>query len=1005
MPTGRLLGPFEFFQLIELKKSGHIKGDEEAQIYPTGQWMPIEEFDFFKRLNELNEDKEIKNFPDQNDGTFIINLEKIRLKKNENDLNNYVQENNEPVGLLTQTIQLSPPVSDDKIQIDSKELPLLEMDLDEMDILDNSETKNGIKNESKNDSFAIENISTLEHDKTQVMSINRKLLIKEAKVNEAKLEKEKKTAIKIEKLRNKKNVELQEKDKKKTRILTITLAFVLIVFAIFFPDEGKNKNEFKYLKTKIEFPMPFDVSDEKKSEEQFRTGVEYFNKGNYVDIISAGIYLKQSYENNIENINALGLMLRCYAEELKNSENHQIDALTLFNLIQSKRIYLVQNANGVIGLSQFYTTINKPDAAIDILEKYIKIKPNEITQDIFAAYLETLIIKGKIEKSRQFFEALLKETEKNRYSYSAIINYYILNQEVGKALEYSNEAIKKYPDQVMFFLKKAELLIKKKDAKKSINLLNHVRKRNFDSNNLVRAKYYELLGLVHILRNEISEAAKLFSNSLKIKDSDSLRSLLADLEDSQSVNSFLIKDLIQESKGLKYLAQAKEFYESKNYELALSSASKASDLSVGLISADIFLSKVQLKLGLSKLAIKTIENLRKKYPRNKEVLVALIETYINTFKFNEARNQIQTLSGSEFGKSWEFVSLNARFFLRMGNISQAVSWLNKSISLNPLNSSDLFELAKIFLKISNFDHARNLLVKCMELDPQNPDIRIAYSKLLYETQDDQAAIGYLLSLKEDLGENPKILSEIAIFYYRSGRVKDFMDYKKKLEAEHFTDRSLYEFLIKSAMLDDRKSEVPALVEKLISIEPGDYEYMMIAGEALFEIGKLKDAAKWFVRLREKLPTYPKLLYFLARIDYILGDKESALKKIQEDIEVNGDYDDQLVLMAEIYLDQGKLIEAENLLKKAQKINPKSFNAILILADLSFKNNNYDLALDLYRKAMKLRETESILHKKIGDVYRQLGQGTLAIEAYKMYLEMEPESQYRQNLEAYINLMR
>jgi regulator of sirC expression with transglutaminase-like and TPR domain len=55
--------------------------------------------------------------------------------------------------------------------------------------------------------------------------------------------------------------------------------------------------------------------------------------------------------------------------------------------------------------------------------------------------------------------------------------------------------------------------------------------------------------------------------------------------------------------------------------------------------------------------------------------------------------------------------------------------------------------------------------------------------------------------------------------------------------------------------------------------------------------------------------------------------------------------------------------------------------------------------------MKLKSDEPIVHKKIGDVYRQLGQGTLAIEAYKLYLDMEPESPHKNNLEAYINLMK
>jgi tetratricopeptide (TPR) repeat protein len=277
--------------------------------------------------------------------------------------------------------------------------------------------------------------------------------------------------------------------------------------------------------------------------------------------------------------------------------------------------------------------------------------------------------------------------------------------------------------------------------------------------------------------------------------------------------------------------------------------------------------------------------------------------------------------------------------------------------------------------------------------------------LIYETQDDQAAIGYLLSLKEEFGENPKIMSEIAILYFRAGKVKDYQTVRENLEKSHASDKSLYEFLIRAALMDERTAEVPGLVEKLLAIEPGDLEAMMTAGKVLFEEKKFVDAAKWFKRVQEKLPSYPKVLFYIAKIDMEANDLDGAMKKIQDDMKENGENDADLVFMAQIHARKEEFVEAENLFKRAQKLNPRSYDAIVGLADLSTKRNNHDLALDLYKRAMKLKSDEAIVHKKIGDVYRQLGQGTLAIESYKMYLDMEPESPEKNNLEAYINLMK
>ncbi len=103
--------------------------------------------------------------------------------------------------------------------------------------------------------------------------------------------------------------------------------------------------------------------------------------------------------------------------------------------------------------------------------------------------------------------------------------------------------------------------------------------------------------------------------------------------------------------------------------------------------------------------------------------------------------------------------------------------------------------------------------------------------------------------------------------------------------------------------------------------------------------------------------------------------------------------------------KGELVEAEAAYKKAQKLNPNSYEALMGLADLSTKRSNYDLALDMYRKAQQVRVDEPIVHKKIGDVYRLLGQGGLAVESYKMYLEMNPEAPDKKQIESYINLMQ
>lgn len=1033
LTNGRVIGPFDKHELFDLKTKGHISGKEEAQDFPMGNWVPLNTFEFYDDL--MDDNKTVVENKSTEDKTFVIDLTKLHMMKKEKEIEEISEEEPEaPQIELTETIRLSnteiqkeivqPPEEENETPIDEvleekedKTLinPIAQQEIERIRRKEQEklllEAKK-VKEEERAKEIEEARIKKIQEESssdaaTQMINLNQLVLMEKAEENEAQIEKERKDYIKKKKKEAKENEEEDESEEEsrpdqKKKVIMV-LAILALAYAFLMPEEKPKVPEFRHVQPAIVFPIPYDAADEQKSKAAYQRGIEFLKEGTYLSLIEAGRKFKESYENDMENLQALNLMVRTYGELLKYSEDKLIDAQTLFNIIQSKRAILLQDPNGVIGLNLFYMAINKEDAAIDVVEKYLKLNPKNVIQDLFAVYLTSLLKKGKIDTAKQIYTALENAPDKNGHTYMAMIDYNIIDQKFDKALELSSDGVKNFPKDNNLILKKAELMVKEGKAKEAIPLVKKVEERGYGNNNKTLAKFFEVKGMIYAYEKQPEEATKFFLRSLKVENSDALRMSLALLSSSDDGSE--TSKLINESKAIKLLNQAKEFFNNKNYKLAMSYAAKATDAYPGHIPSELFLAKVQLKLGQANQSIKTLNDLVAKYPEDKDINLALVEAYIDTYKFNEAKNRIQIISSSDYRDSAEFASVNAHLFHRMGDSLQALSWYQQAIMINPINDQDIFALAEILMRKNNFKAARNYLNKCMELDPINPDYRIAYARLVYETQDDMAAIGYLLSLQEEFKDNPKIMSEMAIFYYRAGKVKDFMTLKEKLEKNHTTDASLYEFLIKAALLDEKYSEVPLLVEKLIDLEPGNLEQMMTAGRVLFENGKLVEAAKWFKRIEDKLPGYPRVLYYLAKIDYLAGDTDLALKKVEQNIKENGENDTDLVLMAQIKQSKGDMVDAENLYKKAQKLNPRSYDALMGLADISTMRNNHDLALDLYKRASKIKVEEPIVHKKIGDVYRQLGQGTLAIEAYKIYLEMDPESPYKNNLESYINLMK
>jgi tetratricopeptide (TPR) repeat protein len=1043
--NGRVIGPFLIEQLYELKAKGHILGNEEAQTFPTGQWQPLSTFEFYEGLMDPNKTTVLSSA--NKEETFVIDLSKLRNQKNEKELESLDVSAHQPIIELTETIRivqsaenknsksrldvsqdddseqkLMNQINQEDDQHDKTALnPIAQQDIERLRKLKAQNQKKLEEDEEKKRLALIEAQKVQEEQKlieadesTQMFkldSVRQDLMLiaqseeEKFEIEEKEIKKKIKEKEKLEEEVDTNDDEDELKNKKKKKVF-IFLGVLALIYALLNPNEEKSeKLPFKHLEPVIEFPIPFDKADLKRSKIEFNKALTFFSKGDYPNIVKAGILLKSSYENNIDDEEVLSLLVRSYAEQLKYSkEDKQTNAQVIFNMIQAKRPFLVKDPNGVIGLNLFYMAINKPEAAADVIARYLKIYPKNVTTDLFAVYLLSLLKLGRIDLAQQFNAALEKAPKKNRYTYDALIEYARLNQNSDKEIEYTTKGIADYPELVGFYLKKADQMIKQRNIKEAESLLSKADDLNLEHNNTNRAQYLYLKGLTIAYKGDASTATSYFVKSLQIEDSNEIRTKLADLSSSGDTKSETNR-LIEESKAIKLTMQAKDFLEKKSYELALSYAARSADLLPGYIPSELFLAKVQLKLGLAKQALKNLESLIQKYPDDRSINLALVDAYIETYKFNDAKNRIGIISGTNLKHSYEFASANGRLYMRMGDPLLAMTWFRTSINMNPLNDQDIFYLSELFIKRAKFEEATLLLNKCIELDPVNPDYRIAYAKVVYEQQDDTAAIGYLLGLMEEFGENPKILAEIAIFYYRAGKVKDFEAYKQKLEKFHTKDKSLYEFLLKAALLDERYSEIPNLVENLLIIEPGNLEAMMTAGRVLFENGKLAEAAKWFKRIQEKLDSYPKVQYYIAKIKYLARDYDNALKDVEADLKANGDNDADLTLMAQIYVEKGDLVQAENLFKRSQKINPKSFESLMGLADISTKRNNFDLALDLYKRAMREKADESVVHRKIGDVYRLLGQGVLAVESYKLYLEMNPEASDKGQIESYINLMQ
>jgi tetratricopeptide (TPR) repeat protein len=1066
LKTGRVVGPFLNNQILEMKEKGHIRGSEDCQIYPTGDWLPLNTFEFWNSKAD--------NKPLPVDGTFVVDLAKIKNSEQVKE----IEEENIPVSSTEQNIEInieSKPSPSDFLEFDYKNVSESESEEIQVEPVTREEARNDesektvvrkvssvvtfkeedsfdktivkteaiqwkaeqekIKKEKEEQAKKVaeekqrkeieeeENRIDLDTDSTQAISLNElksKISI-EAKKSEEELlqveeivKKEKKRKEKIEAKKKQDEIDEEENEenevnKKEKKKKIIIIVAILIVAAFLFPEEDKQEKKkvsFIPLDPVIEFPVPFDTADEKKANELIASAKTNLQNGTYSSKVKAAIELRKAYENNSSDKKTLAKMMRVYAEILPHSSEFERDGGILFKLLQSNRVLLEVEPDVAHAAGLFYRSINKLDAGFEVIDRFVKSKSNNPTKEIFASYLDGLVSKDNEKKADEVSASLEKAPARGVDVNLSLVNYYRYKNYIDKAKSILDQAIKESPNSVPVLISQSEFFLEDGEMKKLAENAVKIKELNAEGSRLYYGRLLEFQGFLMAFQDKPAEAAKLFTESLKFNDSDTLRDKLTNIKNIDSTANDEATKLIKQVKARVLIKEASSDLENYNFESALLKALNAYSLNSGYLKADLFLADLQMKLGMAKDALETLEELQRRNPKDAVVNFGLLKAYIQNYKFNDAKRMIVIMASSELREDWRYSSLNAMMYEMMGDLNQSILWLQKAINLNPLEDENMYALAKLFLRAKKFSQAKNNLFKAMELNPSYIEYKLAYAAIIYETDGVDKAIDYLFGLRSQFKDNPAILGEIAIYYYRAGKNQQFIDTKNDINKLPRRDARVYRFLIKAAVLDEKWDDAIEFTEELLKLEPGDLAAMMDAGKLLMKLKKYKEAALWFVRLREKLPTYPRVGYYKARIELYVGNIDQALLDVREDMKMNGDYEDGLNLAGDILYLKEDYQNASNEYKKSLRLNTRSYGALRGLADIAFKQGNMDVAVDLYRRALsEMKEVqEPEIYRKMGDLYRLTGQQSLAIESYQVYLKLNPDAADKSTVEQHIRVM-
>lgn len=789
------------------------------------------------------------------------------------------------------------------------------------------------------------------------------------------------------------------KRKKKGMSIVAVLAFVGIFYFFLQPEEKPKALGPIY--TEIKFPITAPNENSGAANTALAEARNLYSQGAYRKrVAAAGNYLL-SLQQKFSNNEAMGEIILTYAELLDNTKDRHQSANTLYKFIQLADSKLLIDASAATGTALFYGKIGKYQTGIYIVKNYLRAG-NKPTPKMLTYYLGLLMNAGEFVEARSVFEALGKIPKKPFESYYQLAQFDNANDNPAEAKAILEEGLKYYPNSVLLLLEYSELLVKEQAIKKFEETLLKINNLHSENSPDFTAYYFKQMGYLAAYKNKNKEASELFKRSLALKESEELRSTLSKLEVGGDKVS---QTLILESKVLGLLKKAKSEYKNRNIDTAFQLAIEAVDANPDYIPAVIFQAQLNTDRGFFESSIYSLQRIIGVYQQNYQLKKALVETFIKSYKFEDAERVLSEMAQSKYAVTPEYASLMGQFSEARKNPLMAIKWYDRALVRDPLSDIDMYRMAKILVRNKRFPEARNRLSKALLLDPKNVNYHALYSEILYEQDGTDTAIGYLRDIISEIGEDPVLISAIATAYFKSGQIKEFQAAYKKVQNLPKKDESFYEFLIAAAKLEGRKDEYIQHSRDLLKLNPGNLKVRMDLGELLYDEKRYDEAIMEFSEIKDKLDSYPRVHYQLARVFLAKNDLVQAKAMAQKELELNPNLDAAHFIMGEVFRLAKDYREAVIKYEKAISLNPRSVDALVSMAIIRLGQNYAAEALELLSRALKEDLTNPMIHKLMGDAYRAAGQRALAKEKYEDYLKINPVAPDKDLIESLIRNLK
>jgi len=474
--------------------------------------------------------------------------------------------------------------------------------------------------------------------------------------------------------------------------------------------------------------------------------------------------------------------------------------------------------------------------------------------EAFSEYVNLLYTMGSFEKLEKEVDKFLKTnknlTEKDYTNLINLLNMYVSDKKLNRLLD---SALKKYPTNKNFLLKKADLCrFSKKYSCAEKYLKKYISLYPEDITGYYRlGKLYKSIGKDNLAEKYLLKALKI--NPKYDPALFSIISLYLDSKKYKKLENLLLSYLKKEPNNITYLRELFNLYMQTGEYLK---AKKVVDKIVKLEPNDerFLISKyyIYLKLKKGKEILEDVKRDIKRQPENLDLLLILGLIYEQNKQYKKAEKIYKKIIKMDASFKDAYDRL-AQIYYEQGDFEEA-----EKVLKNLLDNYFFFSriekaryyiyLSDILKKEGKIKEGLEYLKKALSIDPDNPNINF-----------------YIAVYYDDIGNWKK--------------AKEYLEKAIKLNPD-FTDALNYlgyTLLLRNEDID----KALKLIRRAVYLDSENGAYIDSLGWAYYKKGMYKKALTYLLKAYKKMGDDPVMLYHLGAVYEKLGDKKKALNYYQK----------------------------------------------------------------------------------------------------------------------------